>query len=200
MRDGWMAAGLCCDFSTMRCVCISHKLIYIDNTVPPPKKNKILDAEMTPPSLGDIGRAGGMRALKTMGANFTVRYNFTTQVSERLCLHSNKKTGRTGRPTEQAYKTKGPTDPITIITQITITTITHPQNQRCLPWTATGGRTGRRASRRSTGPRRSGESRAWMYTYIYIIYIIIYIIYIKYICVCVCIRRGGVEVYLKLDG
>lgn len=35
---------------------------------------------MTPPSLGDIGRAGAVRALKTMGATFTVRYNFTTQV------------------------------------------------------------------------------------------------------------------------
>ena len=36
--------------------------------------------EMTPPSLGDIGRAGAVRALKTLGATFTVRYNFTTQV------------------------------------------------------------------------------------------------------------------------
>lgn len=39
---------------------------------------------MTPPSLGDIGRAGAVRALKTVGATFTVRYNFTTQV-RRAC-------------------------------------------------------------------------------------------------------------------
>ncbi len=37
---------------------------------------------MTPPSLGDIGRAGAVRALKTMGATFTVRYNFATQVKK----------------------------------------------------------------------------------------------------------------------
>jgi len=42
--------------------------------------NTCKEGEMTPPSLGDIGRAGAVRALKTMGATFTVRYNFTTHV------------------------------------------------------------------------------------------------------------------------
>lgn len=42
--------------------------------------NRRGEREVTPPSLGDIGRAGAVRALKTLGATFTVRYNFTTQV------------------------------------------------------------------------------------------------------------------------